>query len=426
MKTVTGVIATLAGLGAIGYIVARKDGTTGHGVKVDALEPGQVLQVNLSPGSYEVNIAGEFGFDLGDVVSDGAKKVGKAFSDAGDAITHPSDSLSKAWGVLTHPADNWDGLVKTSGDVLSVALVGIPFQQTKDVADWAGDKMKDFAKSDFGNGVLNVIAGAAYMYTVFICAPVAWLIFAAPGMLKGESFDKAWLEGVTAQGVRIAKYLGAKVDVGDAAQGAADQASDQATGEAMNYISQYTGQIKEAYDMLNDPNINATLAQAGLPNVNDLSAAALAKLKGIREDAAFAALDNLKRDAGFHLKFLNADFEPRTGKQISKAQASAIAAQIRGGRKLNARDSIQRAANTLKQAYGAAVNKTGVGVKGINLGESGLKGVRGTKPVTMVRFLAVERDALGKPVRIRAITLPGAGQKAQTVRFDPRLIVKTL
>jgi hypothetical protein len=419
-------LAALAAVGATGYLLTRKDADTGHGVKVEALTPGQVLQVNLTPGSYEVNIAGDFGFDLGDAISDGAKKVGKALSDTGDAITHPADSLSAAWGVFTHPADNWDGIVKVSGDVFSMALIGIPFQQTKDVAEWTGDKMKDFAKSDFGNGVLNIIAGAAYMYFIFVCAPVAWLIFAAPGMMKGESFDKAWLEGVTAQGVRIAKYLGAKVDVGDAAQGAADQAEDQATGEVMNSLSQYTGQIKEAYDMLNDPNINAALAQAGLPNVNDVSAAALAKLKGIREDAAFAALDNLKRSAAFHTKFLNADFDPRTGKQISKVQAAALGAQLRGHDKLNARAAINAAASTLKTAYGAVNKGGGIGVKGLNLGESGLKGVRGTKPVTMVRFRGLERDQFGKVVRIRATTIPGAGMKAQSVRFSPALITRAL
>jgi hypothetical protein len=248
------------------------------------------------------------GFDLGKTISDAANT-------AGQIITHPADDVSSAWDVAIHPADDFNTIVKVGPDYL-MARVNDFGHMTGDVADFMGSNFKKFAQSDLGKFVLTKLAGSEYMAFVPMIGPAALLIFAIPGLLQGQDFGPAWLDGT----VRVAQDALKGVSGGNVKL---DLLPPDVQQRLADVSSQYFSQIGTANQFLSQPGVQDALKASGLPDLTKVTPEQIAQHLGLREDAVWAALDNLRKDAAFHRQFLSSKFDPVTGKRRSARELAA-------------------------------------------------------------------------------------------------------
>jgi hypothetical protein len=265
------------------------------------------------------DIIGSDGGPLGgDIVGSGFA-VGDLVSDVGDKLSHPADTVSDlakgGLNIIVHPEDDFNAIIAHGPDALGSAF-SQSWMLAGNTANWIGKGLSDFAKSSVGRELLNIAAGAEFMVLMFSpLAPLAYLVFAVPGLMRGDDFSTAWLHGMFDQGIRIAKAVSSgKIDVplppevAAQAQKLQDAFSSQ-TGTAASFLEQ------------NAPQLQAL----GLPDLSHLDFVTLASKLGIREDAAEAALVNMRNNMDEITKWkgliASGFFDPLTGKaNISAAQ----------------------------------------------------------------------------------------------------------
>jgi hypothetical protein len=160
-----------------------------------------------------------------------------------------------------------------SGAVSSVVSV-VP-----GLSDLVNGPLKDFANTTAGAFVLNVIADNFAIATVSKLGPAIAAMWAIPGVARGDSFDKALIEGTSKRLQQTAAILG--VDVGPVI-------TSQLTGLASQLADEYgVGQV--------------------LPSLEDIAAQ-----YGVREDVAAIAKAELE-----HLPMPNLDlFDAATGRYL--------------------------------------------------------------------------------------------------------------
>jgi hypothetical protein len=234
-------------------------------------------------------------------------------SDVVGALTHPADTLSAvakaavnavnvAGSVVTHPSDDFNAAISATAnpdEAFGKVINSISPETAKflhDNAAFMRDKFGDFARTDVGREFLDVAAGAAYVGTMFSFGPLALTVWAVPGLLRGEPFTHAWLEGCFTQIERAAKALSAgNVDI--------NVLPADTQNAILGYAQQFASQIQTAHDYL-----------SSLPGgVGDLAYDKLAEQLDIGEDAAMAALANAGQNAAA-LAFPLTSFDPVTHK----------------------------------------------------------------------------------------------------------------
>lgn len=150
------------------------------------------------------------------------------------------------------------------------------------------EAMGDFAKTAVGQIVLRAISDSLFGSVAFVVGPqLASLTWSIPGLMRGDSFDKAWLDSFKLRVEQTAEILG-----GDAA----------------------------AYVAAQLPIALSTLGGSFLPTeVATWGEAELAKRAGdIREDVSRIALDKWNSVSLFNPD----DFDPSTGKRYGFADGA--------------------------------------------------------------------------------------------------------
>jgi hypothetical protein len=248
------------------------------------------------------------GFDVGGFVTDAAKT-------AGQIITHPADDASTGWDIAIHPEDDFNTVVKVGPDFLAQRVKDFG-HMTSDVGDFMSSNFNKFAQSDLGKFVLTKMAGSEYMALVPMIGPAALLIFAIPGLLQGQDFGPAWLDGTIRQAQDALKAVsGGNVKL--------DMLPPEVQQHIADISSQYFSQIGTATQYLNQPGVQDALKASGLPDISTVTPEQVAQHLGIREDAAWSALDNLRQNAQFHREFVGSKFDPSTGRRLSARERAA-------------------------------------------------------------------------------------------------------
>jgi hypothetical protein len=240
--------------------------------------------------------------------------IGDVWDDLGKALTHPADTVSGALDIVVHPEDDFNALVQKGPDTLGKAI-GQTWSRAGDVADWATHGMAEFARSGPGKTLLDIAAGAAFMaISISPYAPLAYLIFAVPGLMRGDNFSTAWLHGMFDQGIRIAKGVsGGDINI---------DLPPEVTDQIQQATTAFATQTGAASQFLEDN--GAALEAAGLPSLDRLDYVQLAAKLGIREDAAAEALANARNNVDeltdLHQKEAAGFFDPVTGRaRLSRA-----------------------------------------------------------------------------------------------------------
>ena len=246
------------------------------------------------------------GFRVGDIfddLGDAVSTVADAASDVGNAIIHPADTVSGAWKIITHPSDS----ISDFAGALVDALHLIPGM------DEAGELLKDFAKTSFGEWCLRILSTYGY----FVMAPylgsgLAAVSFALPGVAKAEPFVESWITETIDRVIKTINILlqqeGLR-NIGTATSEAVNKAlAENPAVQAM--AKTFTEQIGKASDVLTDK-LGETIARKLKEGASDALDSVLKKLKaeyglppnfsklareaGIREDNAAAAYDLLAK-----------------------------------------------------------------------------------------------------------------------------------
>lgn len=261
------------------------------------------------------------GQTVGNIIEDFVDTAGDVGSSALDVLTHPADTASGAWGAITHPGDS----MRDFGNALVDALHAIPGM------DEAGELLKDFSRTAFGEWCLRVLATVGYyVMAPYLGAQLAAVSFALPGVAKGSPFLQSW---ITETIDRVIKTINILLQQ----EGLRNVGS--ATSEAVNKIlasnplvqalaKEFTEQIGKATSVLTD-RLGAEIAaklKSGASDALDavtrkLAAeygyppdfAKLAREAGVREDNAAAAYDLL---AQTHYQTTTA-WDPITGEDIA-------------------------------------------------------------------------------------------------------------
>jgi hypothetical protein len=229
--------------------------------------------------------------------------VSKVVSTTVDVVTHPADTASGTWHAITHPSDS----ISDFGNALVDALHAIPGMNE------AGELLKDFAKTGFGEWCLRILASFGYYALApYMGAQLAAVSFALPGAAKAEPFTQSWItetidrvvktinillqqEGLKNIGSATSEALNKALAESPAFQGMAKAFTEQ-IGKASNVLTDKLGTeiAKKIKDGASDA-LSSTLkklgAEYGLPP--DFSK--LAREAGIREDNAAAAYDLLAK-----------------------------------------------------------------------------------------------------------------------------------
>jgi uncharacterized membrane protein YgcG len=197
--------------------------------------------------------------------------------------------------------------------------------------DWAGDQLKDFARSDVGQTFTRAMASTAFIALAPIAGPqLASIAFALPGVMKGDDFTQAYTSELLYRVKTTADILSAGQG-GDAIKGQVGKLFEQvksATGPIMDIAKKLGAMTGGALDP-------AKLAQAVMKNPKLLDAQDLAKKLGIREDMAQSAIDlatkkmsfarpattEIKLPGGITVPAMPAvpgkQFDPKTGKLLT-------------------------------------------------------------------------------------------------------------
>ena len=185
---------------------------------------------------------GEFGaFELSDV-TDPFVKTAKATV---NVLTHPADTASGAWKIVTHPSDS----ITDFGNGLVDVLHQIPGM------DEAGELLKKFAKTEFGEWCLKILATTGYyVMAPYVGAKLAAASFALPGLAQAKPFVESWTKEFIARVIATASILlpGVGAVVGAAASAALDEATNKLLAqnpELQQFIKDATAQVGTA---LND------------------------------------------------------------------------------------------------------------------------------------------------------------------------------
>src|SRR6185503_19652196 len=101
-----------------------------------------------------------------------------------DVVTHPADTAAGTWKAITHPSDS----ISDFANALVDALHAIPGM------DEAGELLKDFAKTGFGEWALRIMATFGYyVMAPYLGSGLAAISFALPGAAKAEPFVSSWI-----------------------------------------------------------------------------------------------------------------------------------------------------------------------------------------------------------------------------------------
>lgn len=160
--------------------------------------------------------------------------------------------------------DAWNAtggrVVDVATDVFEATPVAGPLK------DAVNGPLRDFANTPTGQTVLRAIAtalyseaaGALYWASVPFGAQLATVVWAFPGLMRGDDFDRAWLLEVKDRGQKTAEILGPGV------------------------LDAFGTQLSETLQRLGD--------EYGVGNLVDLTAKELSSRFSIREDVAALAL----------------------------------------------------------------------------------------------------------------------------------------
>jgi len=229
--------------------------------------------------------------------------VSSVVSTTVDAITHPADTVSGTWHAITHPSDS----ISDFANALVDALHAIPGMNE------AGELLKDFAKTGFGEWCLRILATFGYFVMApYMGAQLAAVSFALPGAAKAEPFVQSWItetidrvvktinillqqEGLRNIGTATSEALNKALAENPAFQGMAKAFTEQ-IGKATNVLTDKLGaaiaqKLKEGASDALDSVIKKLKTEYGLPP--DFSK--IAREAGIREDNAAAAYDLLAK-----------------------------------------------------------------------------------------------------------------------------------
>lgn len=244
------------------------------------------------PGQFGGELGGSVGFDLGDAFDAGVKFV-----------THPADDVSAAGQIITHPEDDWKFAISKGPDMVVDGLNAYFIKYPGAVFDFVSKNAKDFAKSSLGKTVLDIATGAIYMMGAPILGPVMLLSFAVPGLMRGNDFTTAWLQGALGQAQRGAQALGVS---------GFDFVPPDVQDQVTQFLTTYNSQIGTASELLQK---GAPALQAlGLPtDPSQIDPVALAGKLGIRVDSAWAAIANASNNPSVLNAFNRATFDPITG-----------------------------------------------------------------------------------------------------------------
>lgn len=292
--------ATFHGHGGHGHV------GRGRGVGGIVLEDGypvidvEGVVVTLDDGSETAL----FGDVLGDIanaathpsdwVNDATKVANDAVNTVGGIVSHPADTFNAALTAASHPEDTFNASMNfMSPDAAKMLHDGTMFFR---------DSFTKFANSDIGKEFLSIATSAAYMGLAVTMGPAALLIFAAPGLLRGDDFTHAWLDGMFTQAERAAKTLsGGDIDI--------NVIPPEIMGPIMSSTAGLTQGIQTATNYINS-----------LPMGTDLTNMAydqLAQKLQIGEDSAMLALANAKNSLADLDFFKGSTFDPKTHKLLT-------------------------------------------------------------------------------------------------------------
>lgn len=261
------------------------------------------------------DILSDLGGDISGAVSGVTSGLGGAASGLtsgiGDIITNPGKDIAAIQSVISDPGK----LIGALGDDF-----GKVSKFFGDEAGNIGDAIKKAASNSIIQQALQVATGALYMGAALTVGPLALALFAAPGLLEGQSFPQAWLQGVVGQAQRAMKTLsGGSVNL--------DVLPDSVTDQIASFTQTFNSQMGQAGSFLQglgpDPSsqLGQLATQLGIPDPTKITPQDIANKLGIREDAAAAALSNAlgKLPAPIGPSALqaykNASFDPTTGLQ---------------------------------------------------------------------------------------------------------------
>ena len=229
--------------------------------------------------------------------------MGDWFSDAVDsvvsAVTHPADTAGAAWSIATHPEDNVNAIVNYGPDDFVKAVAGgwnWYAGGVSDVATWAAKGMSDFAKSDIGKNILTVATSALYMTLAPVLGPLTLLTFAIPGLIAGDDFGDALLDGFVGQTQRALTALGGSADISSLPQSVQDQVY-----QLSDTIHQQVATASQYLDQL------------GAGDIANMTYEKLAQAAQTRMDSAAAALVSRRHNPDEVAQYAKLHFDPVTG-----------------------------------------------------------------------------------------------------------------
>lgn len=236
----------------------------------------------------------------------------------------------------------------------------------KVIPDFMKEGVRKFADSAIGHVVLMAVSGSIYgALAPTLGAQASAIVFALPGMARGDSFVQAWTEGFIERLTILIKYF---VGQGIPDDKAAEQVTNAAQAD-MQKVQDYANKV-------------------GVDNVAKMTIQQLASMLGIRQDMAAEWLSNATGDLNLPKQY---SFDPKTGAIVGKvsnwkekARMVAAAVDVRQGRtvleKARAMANIQAILAQNKASTNAAQVKRAAataGGAGLGIGGALLLGVSG-------------------------------------------------
>lgn len=232
----------------------------------------------LSPGSYLR------------LQEDGNLVIYRKAPEIGENAAWDVVSQWHAHGVISAVENDVSNAVDSVVNVLHV-IPGV---------DWAGEQLKDFASTSFGQWFLRILAGSV-VYTglaPYLGPQLASVGFALPGVAKGDKFASAWTQEEIWRVSEAAKYF---------AGNAAKTLSDAALAQLQPYLDQVKNladELQSTADRLislaggNAQNI-ATLVEGYVGRYGIQASAHLADMLEAREDFIVATIDGAMNTDSF-------------------------------------------------------------------------------------------------------------------------------
>lgn len=152
----------------------------------DSLSPPESLSMDFTADLNSAVVGADWDpTGLTDVVEDAANAVGSVAKGGFNIVTHPERSVSDVWTAITHPADSIEAFAGGLVDALHL----IPGM------DEAGELLKKFAKTGFGEWCLRIMATYGYYVTApYLGSALAAISFSLPGVAKADPFMDAWMK----------------------------------------------------------------------------------------------------------------------------------------------------------------------------------------------------------------------------------------